>query len=128
MSRPLPWLERHLGDRYPPALAHLLSSSHSDVRLGLQPKLLRLGPMNCIFHIPVLAEGAVKNYGDSWEDTLELVKGGKFNGGFTEGDSDSIKWFCFGRLCLRGRESRQWMCECEGCSCNLDFCRYSQQA
>ena len=47
--------------------------------------------MNHIFHIPVLAEGAVKNYGDSWEDALELAKGGKFNGGFIEGGSDSIK-------------------------------------
>ncbi|PUU74515.1 hypothetical protein B9Z19DRAFT_437192 [Tuber borchii] len=117
MSRPLPWLERHLGDRYLPALAYLLSSSHSDVRLGLQPreppvqdKLLRLGPMHHILHIPVLTEGVVKNYGDSWEGALELAKGSKFNRGFTEGDSDSIKWFCFGRLCLRGRKSRQWMC------------------
>lgn len=91
MSRPLPWLECHLGDRYLPALAHLLLSSHSGVRLELQDKLLRLGPLHHIFHIPVLAEGVVRNYGDSWEDALELAKGGKFNGGFTEGGSDSIK-------------------------------------
>lgn len=69
MSRPLPWPERHF-----PSHVHLLSSSHSDVRLGLQYNVANYwykanfasDLLHHISHILVLTEGVVKHNGDPW--------------------------------------------------------------
>jgi len=101
--------------RTPPVVILLRCAPWATVQrreLLVQGKL-RLGPITPHLPHPSVDGGCRQALWRSLGGALGLAK--NENGDLTERDSDSLKWFCLGRLCLRGRKSRHWMCRCKGC-------------